>query len=39
MTDMMDRQTKFAFSVLGALILFIVTLYLYGSYSGWYENP
>ena len=37
MTDAMDRQTKFAFAVLGALIAFIVTLWLYGTFSGWYE--
>ena len=34
----MDRQTKFAFAVLGALIAFIVTLWLYGTFNGWYEN-
>jgi hypothetical protein len=34
---MMDRQTKFAFATLAVLILFIVLLTLYGSYSGWYE--
>jgi predicted RND superfamily exporter protein len=33
----MDRQTKMAFTVLGVLILFIVALYFYGSFSGWYE--
>jgi hypothetical protein len=37
MTDMMDRQTKMAFSVLAVLILFIVLLGFYGSISGWYE--
>lgn len=39
LTDMMDRQTKAAFTILGVLILFIVLLYVYGSYSGWYDNP
>ena len=34
---LMDRQTKLAFSVMFALIAFIVTLWLYGSFSGWYE--
>jgi hypothetical protein len=34
---MMDRQTKFAFVIVGVLIAFIVLLALYGSYSGWYE--
>ena len=37
MTDQMDRQTKMAFSVLGVLILFIVTLWLYSTFQGWYE--
>jgi hypothetical protein len=37
MTDMMDRQTKMAFSVLAVLILFCITLFLYGHFNGWYE--
>ncbi len=37
MTEMMDRQTKMAFSVLAVLIGFIVLLGFYGSISGWYE--
>jgi hypothetical protein len=37
MTDQMDRQTKVAFTILGVLILFIVALYLFGDFSGWYE--
>lgn len=38
MTDMMDRQTKLAFSVLAVLIAFVVILFFYGHFSGWYEN-
>jgi cbb3-type cytochrome oxidase subunit 3 len=37
MTEEMDRQTKFAFAVLAVMIVFIVTLWLYGTFSGWYE--
>lgn len=37
MTDVMDRQTKLAFATLAVLIAFIVLLYVYGSYSGWYD--
>jgi hypothetical protein len=34
---MMDRQTKLAFAVVGVLIAFVVILFLWGSFSGWYE--
>jgi len=34
---MMDRQTKVAFAALAALIAFVVTLWLYGTFSGWYD--
>ena len=37
MTDEMDHQTKMAFLILGALIAFCVTLWLYGTFAGWYE--
>jgi ABC-type phosphate transport system permease subunit len=37
MTEMMDRQTKFAFATLAVLIAFIVLLYFFGNFSGWYE--
>ena len=37
MLNQLDRQTKMAFSVLAVLIVFIIGLYFYGSYSGWYE--
>ena len=34
----MDRQTRLAFITLAVLIAFLVLLWLYGSFSGWYEN-
>ena len=37
MTDMMDRQTKAAFTILAVLIVFCVALFLYGHFNGWYE--
>jgi hypothetical protein len=35
---MMDRQTKMAISVMFVLIAFCITLWLYGTFSGWYEG-
>ena len=35
---MMDRQTKLAFITLGVLIAFVLALYFYGNFSGWYDS-
>ena len=35
---MMDRQTKAAFTILGVLIVFMVVLFAYGHFNGWYEG-
>lgn len=35
---LMDRQTKFAFAILAVLIAFVVLLFFFGHFSGWYES-